>query len=73
MSGPATRVYQGNWAISSFEVEASVRGQPGVLECAAFAVTSEIADTEEEVMIAVAADSDGDLDVDALFRSLLNQ
>ena len=43
MSGPTTRVYQGNWVISSFEVEASVRGQPGVLECAAFAVTSEIA------------------------------
>lgn len=56
--------------ISSFEVEASVRGEPGVLECAAFAVTSDIADTEEEVMIAVVADPGGGPDVEVLFRSL---
>ena len=56
--------------ISSFEVEASVRGEPGVMECAAFAAVSEIADTEEEVMIAVVPSPDGAPDVEALFRRL---
>ena len=37
--------------ISSFEVERSVQAHPAVLECAAYAVPSEL--TEEEVMIAV--------------------
>lgn len=40
-------------SISSFSVEESVRALPGVLEVAAYAMRSEIAETEEEVMIAV--------------------
>ena len=39
--------------ISSFEVELATRAEPGVVECAAYAVHAEGAPTEEEVMIAV--------------------
>ena len=39
--------------ISSFEVELAARAEPGVVECAAYAVYAEGAPTEEEVMIAV--------------------
>ena len=56
--------------ISSFAVEESVRGQPGVIECAAYAVTSDIAETEEEVMIAVVPKAETELEVDTLFRAL---
>ena len=44
--------------ISSFEVEVAVRAEPGVLECAAYAVVAEGAPTEEEVMIAVVPSPD---------------
>jgi crotonobetaine/carnitine-CoA ligase len=56
--------------ISSFSVEEAVRGEPGVLEVAAFAVKHELADTEEEVMIAVVPERDGGPDVETLFRTL---
>jgi crotonobetaine/carnitine-CoA ligase len=56
--------------ISSFSVEESVRGNPGVLEVAAYAVASDLAETEEEVMIAVVAESHAGPDVEQLFRTL---
>lgn len=56
--------------ISSFAVEESVRAQPGVVECAAFAVPSEIADTEEEVMVAIVVATDSPPDVATLFAEL---
>lgn len=56
--------------ISSFSVEESVRAQPGVLEVAAYAVGSDLADTEEEVMIAVVPHPDGAPDVPSLFEAL---
>ena len=56
--------------ISSFSVEESVRGLPGVLEVAAYAVKSELAHTEEEVMIAVVPEPGGGPDVDQIFRTL---
>ena len=56
--------------ISSFAVEESVRTQPGILECAAYAVVSDIAETEEEVMVAVVPTPATQLDVEALFRAL---
>lgn len=56
--------------ISSFAVEESVRGLPGVVEVAAFAVKSELADTEEEVMIAVVPDAGDPPDVATLFTTL---
>ena len=56
--------------ISSFSVEESVRGLPGVLEVAAYAVKSDFADTEEEVMIAVVPFADGGPDIAELFRTL---
>lgn len=56
--------------ISSFAVEESVRGLPGVLEVAAYAVKSELADTEEEVMIAIVPHPEGVPDVVELFSTL---
>ena len=56
--------------ISSFAVEESVRVLPGVIECAAFAVRSEVADTEEEVMVAVVVDADDPRTVAELFTEL---
>jgi crotonobetaine/carnitine-CoA ligase len=56
--------------ISSFEVELAARAEPGVVECAAYAVHAEDAPTEEEVMIAVVPDSDGPPDPEVLFRAL---
>ncbi len=56
--------------ISSFSVEESVRGLDGVLEVAAFAVPHELADTEEEVMIAVVPRPEGGPDIAELFRTL---
>jgi crotonobetaine/carnitine-CoA ligase len=56
--------------ISSFAVEESVRGLPGVLEVAAFAVKHEQADTEEEVAIAVVPRADGGPDPRELFQAL---
>ncbi len=56
--------------ISSFEVEVAVRGQPGVVECAAYAVFADGLTTEEEVMIAVVPSPDGPPDPDSLFRAL---
>ena len=56
--------------ISSFEVEEAVRQQPGVLEVAAYAVSSDIADTEEEVMVAVIPEESGPPDPGTLFTAL---
>jgi crotonobetaine/carnitine-CoA ligase len=56
--------------ISSFEVEVAVRAEPGVVECAAYAVLAEGAPTEEEVMIAVVPSPDGPPDPESLFRAL---
>ena len=56
--------------ISSFAVEESVRGLPGVLEVAAFAVAHELAETEEEVAIAVVPRPEGGPDPEELFRTL---
>ena len=56
--------------ISSFEVEVAVRTQPGVVECAAFAVPAGDATTDEEVMIAVVPSPDGAPDPLALFEAL---
>jgi crotonobetaine/carnitine-CoA ligase len=56
--------------ISTFDVEMSVRAEAGVLECAAYAVGSDIAETEEDVMIAVVPDPDSTPDVETLFRRL---
>jgi crotonobetaine/carnitine-CoA ligase len=55
--------------IASFAVEAAVRAEPGVLECAAYAVSPVVA-TEEEVMIAVVADREAPPDAETLFRAL---
>jgi crotonobetaine/carnitine-CoA ligase len=43
---------------------------PGIFEVAAYAVKHELAETEEEVMIAVVPDPNGSPDVEALFHSL---
>ena len=56
--------------ISSFEVEVAVRGRPGVVECAAYAVPSPLTATEEEVMIAIVPDAGAPPDPDGLFRAL---
>ena len=56
--------------ISSFSVEESVRGLPGIVEVAAYAVKSELATTEEEVMIAVVPSPDEPPDVAELFTTL---
>lgn len=56
--------------ISSFGVEEAVRNEPGVLECAAFAVPSGLAATEEEVMVAIVAVPGAEPDPAVLFRSL---
>jgi len=56
--------------ISSFEVEVVVRSQPGVAECAAYAVNVGGSTTEEEVAIAVVPSSDGGPDPERLFRTL---
>jgi crotonobetaine/carnitine-CoA ligase len=50
--------------VSSFELEAVVAAYDGVLECAAYGVPSELG--EDEVMVAVVPEGDGELDVDAL-------
>jgi crotonobetaine/carnitine-CoA ligase len=52
--------------ISSFEVERAVQRHPAVLEAAAYAVPSEIA--EDEVAVAVVLDPAADVDAAALFR-----
>ena len=52
--------------ISSFEVERAVNAHPDVLECAAYALPSEI--TEDEVAVAVVAQPDGTVDLEALVR-----
>ena len=56
--------------VSSFAVEASVRVEAGVLECAAYAVPADFADTEEEVMVAVVPEPDNAPEVESLFRRL---
>ncbi|MBQ74912.1 MAG: hypothetical protein CMQ20_07795 [Gammaproteobacteria bacterium] len=56
--------------ISSFAVEESVRVQPGILECAAYAAVSDVANTDQEVMIAVVPDAESKPDVEALFHVL---
>ena len=56
--------------ISSFEVEASVRAEPGILECAAYAVAADVDGTDEEVMIAVVPEPDSTPDVETLFTRL---
>ena len=52
--------------ISSFEVERAVQRHHAVLECAAYAVPSEL--TEDEVMLAVVARADRSVDADDLLR-----
>jgi crotonobetaine/carnitine-CoA ligase len=52
--------------ISSFELERSVQNHPDVLECAAYAVPSEL--TEDEVMIAVVLRPGRQVDAAELFR-----
>jgi carnitine-CoA ligase len=52
--------------ISSFEVERAVNAHPNVLECAAYALPSEI--TEDEVAVAVVAQPDSPVDLEALVR-----
>lgn len=52
--------------ISSFEVERTVQSHPDVLEAAAYAVPSDIA--EEEVMVAVVVAEGRSLDIAELFR-----
>lgn len=56
--------------ISSFTVEEAVRQEPGVFECAAYAVMSDVAGAEEEVMIAVVPDESGSVDPATLFHAL---
>jgi len=56
--------------ISSFEVEVVVRGQPGVVEAAAYAISLPDAPTEEEVAIAVVPSPEGAPDPEELFRAL---
>jgi len=51
--------------VSSFEVERSVQAHPAVLECAAYAVTSEL--TEDEIMVAVVLRERCELDPAELF------
>lgn len=51
--------------ISSFEVERAVNGHPAVLECAAYAVTSEL--TDDEVAVAVVCKDDMKVDAAELF------
>ena len=52
--------------ISSFEVERSVNGHPAVLECAAYAVKSEL--TDDEVMVAVVLQEGATIEPEELFR-----
>jgi crotonobetaine/carnitine-CoA ligase len=56
--------------ISSFEVELATRAEPGVVECAAYAVHADGVPTEEEVMIAVVPTPDARPDPEELFRAL---
>ena len=56
--------------ISSFAVEASVRVEPGILECAAYAVPSTLGDNDDEVMVAFVADETGPPEIEALFHRL---
>lgn len=55
--------------ISSFDVESAVRQQPGVVECAAYAVHPLI-ETDDEVMVAVVAEQGEQPDVEELFKNL---
>lgn len=54
--------------ISSYSVEDAVRELPGVKEVAAYAVASDVSETEEDVMVALVVD--GDPDVESMFRKL---
>jgi crotonobetaine/carnitine-CoA ligase len=56
--------------ISSFEVERAVQHHPDVLECAAYAVPSEI--TEDEVMLAVVLRPGRDVDAEAILRHCID-
>jgi crotonobetaine/carnitine-CoA ligase len=56
--------------ISSFSVEEAVRAEPGVLECAAYAVASDVIGAEEEVMIAIVPEAEGAPEPAVLFRAL---
>jgi crotonobetaine/carnitine-CoA ligase len=57
--------------ISSFEVERAVQAHPDVLECAAYAVPSEL--TEDEVMIAVVPRAGSRIDPVAVFEHCVAQ
>ena len=57
--------------ISSFEVERAVQSHPAVLECAAFAVPSEL--TEDEVMISVVLSEGADLGPAELFQHCIDE
>jgi carnitine-CoA ligase len=54
--------------ISSFEVEEAVRGHPLIVECAAYPVPSEPGD--DEVMVAVVVEPDGEFDAPSFFDEL---
>lgn len=56
--------------ISSFFVEDAVRKIPGVKEVGAYAVTSDVAETEEDVMVAIVPTDGEQVDVEAMFRTL---
>ena len=57
--------------IASFSVEAAVRAQPGIVECAAFAVPDPV--SEEEVMVAVVPEPGSTPDPGTLFRALIEE
>ncbi|MBT4159845.1 MAG: AMP-binding protein [Gammaproteobacteria bacterium] len=56
--------------ISSIMLEESVLAEPGIAECAAYAVPSEIGDTDDEVMIAVVLEDPVAFDAAELFTNL---
>ncbi|GJL80948.1 MAG: ATP-dependent acyl-CoA ligase [marine bacterium B5-7] len=58
--------------ISSFEVENAIADFPGIREVAAYAVSSSIEGTEDEVMVAVVGDEEN-IDVDAIREYLASQ
>lgn len=57
--------------ISSFEVERAMQTHPDVVECAAYAVSSEL--TEDEVMVCVVLGPDATADASELFHHAIEQ
>ncbi|MEQ8716827.1 MAG: AMP-binding protein [Acidimicrobiales bacterium] len=56
--------------ISSFFVEDAVRAIEGVKEVGAYAVPSDVSETEEDVMVAIVLDDGATVDVEAMFHTL---